>query len=668
MRIYSITPIVQNKQPNKPSTLQSKQGLSINFKQGPLLEKKLLNEFYELGLNNNFISKYSEKLKDIPIEKFKLFFKIFNDYEDTTSSKVVDLHEIFKDSNVDIDSYTNLITRLKEEKVSCSYFDRLLTLGRNKETTPSYISHNPAYFMNVYINYDEIKGKKSNSKTLEEIKTDFTKINDFLDFRLKALKHKNLLARYGQKITNLDIDEVLIEKPHFTQITRGILGDDALIYSFKEKKDNVIDYINLIGSFGQEKDLQESLKVITNPYKSEYYEYLDDKIKCLKSKFKQADSQIELEKIKSEINTKTKEKYQIIKDSIKDPKEILEKTLIIASLYNAIPESNIGKFIKLAKDKDTTDFNNALEEKLYNIYNVEVPKNEVLKKLNFKDSKHFPKLFSSRSEFKLAFKKLIELINEHPEKSNLEIFNELPHNKKTKDDFEKILGIDYNKWTEYDPESHLILGRGDNTIKFQKADMNNIVHSLFLGEDASCCTKINGLFGLSSVSYILAKMIQCIEVYHNDIPVGNTMCYFALVDSKPSLILDNIELKKQYSNDKLITDGIYAYAIQMLEELGHPEFPIFLSGKINDINTENLDTGFYNIKLIGDSGNNPIYIDYKVKTMLINDDTREKECVKLYKITKNCPDPKSSNKIDSDTSSIILEDHQSDFILYEYTR
>ena len=198
--------------------------------------------------------------------------------------------------------------------------------------------------------------------------------------------------------------------------------------------------------------------------------------------------------------------------------------------------------------------------------------------------------------------------------------------------------------------------------------MNNIVHSLFLGEDASCCTKINGLFGLSSVSYILAKMIQCIEVYHNDIPVGNTMCYFALVDSKPSLILDNIELKKQYSNDKLITDGIYAYAIQMLEELGHPEFPIFLSGKINDINTENLDTGFYNIKLIGDSGNNPIYIDYKVKTMLINDDTREKECVKLYKITKNCPDPKSSNKIDSDTSSIILEDHQSDFILYEYTR
>ena len=80
--------------------------------------------------------------------------------------------------------------------------------------------------------------------------------------------------------------------------------------------------------------------------------------------------------------------------------------------------------------------------------------------------------------------------------------------------------------------------------------MNNIPKSLFLGDEADCCTRVNGSFAKSSISYITSKMIQAIEVFHNQLPIENTMCYFAKINDRPALILDNIEVKPQYLNDE----------------------------------------------------------------------------------------------------------------------
>ena len=170
-------------------------------------------------------------------------------------------------------------------------------------------------------------------------------------------------------------------------------------------------------------------------------------------------------------------------------------------------------------------------------------------------------------------------------------------------------------------------------------NMNDIPHSLFLGEDSDCCTKICGIYDRSAISYIMSKMVQCIEVYHNDMPIGNTMCYLAYVGKKPCLILDNIEIKKQFAHDDFIRDGIFAYAKQLVKDIGHKNMPIFLSAKRNDVTDNGYEKNVYSMSIIGYSGDNRIYIDSQTDDILINNETRNIPDVVLYPITDNCPDP-----------------------------
>ena len=100
-----------------------------------------------------------------------------------------------------------------------------------------------------------------------------------------------------------------------------------------------------------------------------------------------------------------------------------------------------------------------------------------------------------------------------------------------------------------------------SNIEVHKTDMNNIVHSLFLGNHACCCTAIgNGCNSWSATQYIMNKCVSSIEVMDGKNFVGNTMCYIAKVDGELSLILDNIELNPKYQYNDKIRDAIFKYA------------------------------------------------------------------------------------------------------------
>lgn len=153
-----------------------------------------------------------------------------------------------------------------------------------------------------------------------------------------------------------------------------------------------------------------------------------------------------------------------------------------------------------------------------------------------------------------------------------------------------------------------------NDITVRKVDMNNIEYSLFLGNYASCCTAVgSGCNQWSAPNYIMSKMVSAIEILDGKEPVGNTMCYIADIDGKPSLLLDNIELQNKYQYNDEIRDMIFEYAEKLTAEIGKPDMPIYAGPNRHKVNLENFALENKTLKLIGTNDEFPFYIDFFTK-------------------------------------------------------
>ena len=151
-------------------------------------------------------------------------------------------------------------------------------------------------------------------------------------------------------------------------------------------------------------------------------------------------------------------------------------------------------------------------------------------------------------------------------------------------------------------------------ITVRKVDMNDIKYSLFLGNYASCCTAVgSGCNQWSAPNYIMTKMVSAIEILDGKEPVGNTMCYIADIDGKPSLLLDNIELQNKYQYNDEIRDMIFEYAEKLTAEIGKPDMPIYAGQSYHKVNLEEFALENKKLKLIGTNDEFPFYIDFFAK-------------------------------------------------------
>lgn len=149
------------------------------------------------------------------------------------------------------------------------------------------------------------------------------------------------------------------------------------------------------------------------------------------------------------------------------------------------------------------------------------------------------------------------------------------------------------------------------TLEIRKTDMNNISHALFLGNHGACCTAVGtGCNQFSAPTYIMNKMISAIEIVDNGNFVGNTMCYIALVDGVPSLVLDNIELKADYHNNDKIRDALIEYAEKLCAEIGKPDMPIYAGPYRHKLKMEVFEANEHNMQIVGSSGEDEIYLDF----------------------------------------------------------
>ena len=125
------------------------------------------------------------------------------------------------------------------------------------------------------------------------------------------------------------------------------------------------------------------------------------------------------------------------------------------------------------------------------------------------------------------------------------------------------------------------------------------------------------------------KCISAIEVMDGNEFVGNTMCYFAEVDGKLALVLDNIEMNTKYQNNNEIRDVFMEYAQQLCEEVGKPDLPIYAGPYRHKFNMTPYQIDSHDIKIIGSTDGETTYIDFNGHYII---DGQRVSRTNLYKI------------------------------------
>lgn len=315
--------------------------------------------------------------------------------------------------------------------------------------------------------------------------------------------------------------------------------------------------------------------------------------------FNQLESQ--MTNIKAEIN-------KLLQDSIKDPLEKIQ----LFHIYNSIQPQNYRKEICKLNSAITAGKEillNHLAGMVQAAIGLTDTELQTFKNLKITESYYFPKLFEASNATKRNFKNLLKIISAGD--GNLEkTFNDLEQNKITRELFEKE-GLDYDTWSTFNPERDCI--QIDENTVIKKVDMNDIKHSLFLGNHVSCCTAIgSGARSHIAPNYIKNKFVQAIELVVNGESVANTMCYIANLGEGVGLglIIDNVETLKPYNTNPKTLDYFLMMAKKMLSDIGKPEMKIYCGNRMEVQSDKFSDSWiFRNVHILGHTGNDEINLD-----------------------------------------------------------
>ena len=412
----------------------------------------------------------------------------------------------------------------------------------------------------------------------------------------------------------------------------------------------------------KEKKLNSDTSVIINLYKE---------IKNIRQQEKLAKSANLLELEKEMTETKA-EINKLLSKSIKDPQRKIELFYLYKSFSDRDELQELNKIFTNDTSKKNLELQAFLFNKLTTAYNLNPKEQELVKALDLQNSPYLARLFQAAPEketfaygieihtnylqkgFYNNFKKLLSTVTQHTAFNKLQakeitleatletIFNELPHNKKTKSLFEEK-NLDFETWSTHNPERDFI--RIDDRTIIRKVNMNKLKTSLFLGNQACCCTAVgSGSRAASAANYPINKFVQAIELLVDNTIIGNTMCYIATVDAKSyprmhatswgeieikenskknklALILDNMEILPPYNKDEKYLDAFILYANKLIKDInGQPDMAIY-SGHRNSCSMayytkENIERMF----ILGDSTNFPVSLDSISNLAIVNEE------------------------------------------------
>lgn len=460
-----------------------------------------------------------------------------------------------------------------------------------------------------------------------------SKIEKFVKVKLKAYEKKSQLENFllPEKVNDNVIDKLFRENKEVIKTAIELLGEKNFLHAFYLKLNGLKDLCQtcfFIKEYTDEEAYQKLLLKI-NPSESKEYIKLQEKISELKSGYQEvvkSGDKKALKNLQNQINTLTTRSREILSNKLNyDPHTVINRIETIGRLLDSLNFREHNEIIDLMKDsnpENDLEWKTICCRRLFDKLNIEYDEN-LIERLDLTNSRYFGNLMVAYDGFYKNFQKMLLLIKKFPHRSSKEIFNSMSNNRITRTEFEK-LGIDYDKWVDFDKNSFITIKTTTDDSKkltVKKVDMNNIAKALFLGNEVSCCTRIgSGAKQETAPNYIMNKLIGAIEVLDSDIPIGNTMCYFAKVNDETALILDNIELLPEYRNNDIVRDAIFQYARKLCAEVGKPDIPVYVSGHRNKISLKDLKTEELPMLIIGNSGENNVYVDFTTSYLRIDSD------------------------------------------------
>ncbi len=189
-------------------------------------------------------------------------------------------------------------------------------------------------------------------------------------------------------------------------------------------------------------------------------------------------------------------------------------------------------------------------------------------------------------------------------------------NAETKAQFEE-LGLNYNSWLNFVEEDSIVFNGQSYGLKLWD---RNPQKDLFMGNRTSCCTAIiEGGNGKATPIYLANTAFNVIELTdENGNIVAMSRIFVAIVDNKPSIIVENIEINNSFLKNKtpeelkLLRDKMFEYVENFSKELSNgKKMDIYFSKNYTYVPISNYKLVQKNIDFVGSISSDNIYLNCK---------------------------------------------------------
>lgn len=300
------------------------------------------------------------------------------------------------------------------------------------------------------------------------------------------LKHKDLLKSSVDDLSQNDIMQFFCRNYKSIHTTVELLGLKTFEQAYKLKIDELGTYVKRCAEIKKalQPDDYDRLLMYTNPPKSSLYNtaitQFPDKIAALKKDFaqEQARGVKEFEEYKKHLNELSHTLSEAQKAAARkhDPQFLVNKIRTLAALAYDDKNNLNSQTLRVFELFDEQKWQKLLRTKLFDTLGMEEDP-QLAKKLNLTNSKYLGEIFSANTDFKENCSELFKLIQNAPDKTPLEIFNELEQNIDTKKEFEQ-LGINYDRWTQTDKNSFRQIRVELNALEAKQAAIKNLEEDL----------------------------------------------------------------------------------------------------------------------------------------------------------------------------------------------
>ena len=436
-------------------------------------------------------------------------------------------------------------TKIAGMKLDYNHIIELIKLGEY-QNHPELKNYHPAmwdWLLQRGANVKGIKGASTESLLYTYVATGNPKINEQFSQLLKdAFSNRNVLRMGDDEITNADIISALLKVE--TIDTMNLIGKGNLeaafapsIYDFENFCSNVfylMQYLN--------EENTEILHKKFNPESSEEYLKMQKEVYILKlqinnligekARFKKAEIDNEISKIKSEMKTADKQAQKELLNQVKnlkyeaqkiyyespnsakilrlmrqiniisremkkfidenkvkmEPQDVITKMNVLCSLWTGkdMDEVSVNKdiveFLHLIQDntpENEQKWKDAVNKKIFTLLDLQIPYNdELIDKLDLIHCNYLSQIIASDEDFFDNFKSLVETIAEYQNEDIKTIIDKhIPQNEKTANLFTEK-GLDYNVWTTVNPKSYVEVPLILSSDEAQKASVKNLEEDL----------------------------------------------------------------------------------------------------------------------------------------------------------------------------------------------